>query len=266
MVHPDLRVQCRPNPLAVLAQRRVGAYLAAHRSVLLCKLNTICVKTCPRLKRQCGMQPTFGLSAPAPAFGATSPAFGLSQPTPAFGASPALGAPGGFGATTTTTFGAASAPAFGANPPAFGASPSFGGGNSQFASVCRHVVSQGYAVCPTAALASIAASPSAGFGGAGFGAASGTQVIPFTKTQDTDSSTSGGAKTTISFNHISAMKAYETKSPEELRWEDYQVPCRLKAQPVCISRNSSTKLASRATLAGGHPRSTGRQPASCARR
>ena len=63
----------------------------------------------------------------------------------------------------------------------------------------------------------------AGFGGGGFAVSNGTQVIPFTKTQDTDSSTSGGAKTTISFNHISAMKAYETKSPEELRWEDYQV-------------------------------------------
>ncbi len=67
----------------------------------------------------------------------------------------------------------------------------------------------------------------AGFAGAtGFGAATGTQLVPFTKTQDTDSSTSGsGAKTTISFNHISAMKAYESKSAEELRWEDYQVSC-----------------------------------------
>ena len=64
----------------------------------------------------------------------------------------------------------------------------------------------------------------AGFAGATtFGAAPGTQLVPFTKTQDTDSSTSGGPKTTISFNHISAMKPYESKSPEELRWEDYQV-------------------------------------------
>ena len=64
----------------------------------------------------------------------------------------------------------------------------------------------------------------AGFAGAtGFSAATGTQLVPFTKTQDTDSSTSGGTKTTISFNHISAMKAYEAKSAEELRWEDYQV-------------------------------------------
>lgn len=69
--------------------------------------------------------------------------------------------------------------------------------------------------------------------GAGFGAAAapfgstqataGTRATPFQKTQDTDAAAGAtGSKTVVFFNHISAMKAYENKSAEELRWEDYQ--------------------------------------------
>jgi hypothetical protein len=47
--------------------------------------------------------------------------------------------------------------------------------------------------------------------------------VPYQKTQEIDSSTSGGAKQTIYFNSISAMPQYTGKSPEELRWEDYKV-------------------------------------------
>lgn len=67
----------------------------------------------------------------------------------------------------------------------------------------------------------------AGFGAGGFGqAATGTRAVPYTKTIDQDqSSTSSttGQKQTVHLNSISAMKQYEGKSPEELRWEDYQV-------------------------------------------
>lgn len=47
--------------------------------------------------------------------------------------------------------------------------------------------------------------------------------MPYSKTTDQDQSTaSGGTKQTVHLNSISAMKQYEGKSPEELRWEDYQ--------------------------------------------
>lgn len=68
----------------------------------------------------------------------------------------------------------------------------------------------------------------AAFGGGGFGggaAATGTGQVPYSKTTDQDGSTpgAGGAKQTVHLNSISAMKPYEGKSPEELRWEDYSV-------------------------------------------
>jgi hypothetical protein len=67
----------------------------------------------------------------------------------------------------------------------------------------------------------------AGFGAAAapFGGAvtSGTRAVQFQKTQDTDAAAGAtGSKTLVYFNHICAMKAYENKSAEELRWEDYQ--------------------------------------------
>ena len=69
--------------------------------------------------------------------------------------------------------------------------------------------------------------PRVGFSGAvaPFGSAvNGTRSIPFQKSPDTESTQGAtGSKTMSYFNHISAMKAYETKCPEELRWEDYQV-------------------------------------------
>ena len=55
--------------------------------------------------------------------------------------------------------------------------------------------------------------------------ATGTRAHQFQKTQDSDAGAagSGASKTVVYFNHICAMKPYENKSPEELRWEDYQV-------------------------------------------
>lgn len=47
--------------------------------------------------------------------------------------------------------------------------------------------------------------------------------MPFQKQAEADSSATGGAKTTVYYNSISAMPAYNSKSHEELRWEDYQV-------------------------------------------
>lgn len=64
----------------------------------------------------------------------------------------------------------------------------------------------------------------AGFGGAGAGfGGQGTRGVPWQKTQELDSSTTGGAKTTVFYNAITAMPQYAGKSVEELRWEDYQV-------------------------------------------
>lgn len=46
------------------------------------------------------------------------------------------------------------------------------------------------------------------------------------------STTSGGAKTTVYFNSISAMPAYQGKSVEELRFEDYQASPPLSGRSV----------------------------------
>ena len=70
----------------------------------------------------------------------------------------------------------------------------------------------------------------AGFGlggGSSFGG-QGTRGVPFQKQAEADTSATGGAKTTVYYNSISAMPAYNSKSHEELRWEDYQV-----APPPC---------------------------------
>ncbi|BDA43587.1 Nuclear pore complex protein Nup98-Nup96 [Coccomyxa sp. Obi] len=179
-------------------------------------------------------QPAFGASS-TPAFGASStPAFGSSG----FGATPApsFGSPNPFGAASQPLFGAASSPAFGGQPatPAFGASgtgfgstqPAFGGGfGAASTPTFGSASSPGAFGSATPAFgSSTPAFGAGGFGGA-FGApqgAVGTRAVPHQKTQDVDSSTSGGQKQTIFFNSISAMPQYQNKCPEELRWEDYQ--------------------------------------------
>lgn len=187
-------------------------------------------------------QPAFG--APAPAFGASTPAFGAA-PTPAFGASsaPAFGSTsfgakpaGGFGfgaASTPSAFGAASAPAFGASSSAFGAPSPFGGGGSTFGQSAPAFGAASTPAFGQAAPAFGAAAPAfgqqpaaGGFGtgqafGAPAGGGRGSRVAPWRKTQETDQS-STGTKTTVYFNSISCMPEYAGKSPEELRWEDYQ--------------------------------------------
>jgi hypothetical protein len=63
-----------------------------------------------------------------------------------------------------------------------------------------------------------------GAGGGAAPAGSGSRAVAYQKTQELDqSSSSGGAKTTVYFNSITAMPQYAGKSVEELRWEDYQV-------------------------------------------
>ena len=63
--------------------------------------------------------------------------------------------------------------------------------------------------------------------------------MPFQKQAEADTSATGGAKTTVYYNSISAMPAYNAKSHEELRWEDYQVhsllshPLRLMSTMLC---------------------------------
>jgi hypothetical protein len=50
----------------------------------------------------------------------------------------------------------------------------------------------------------------------------GSRVAPYQKHQDKDTSSStAGASTVVYYSSITAMPAYQTKSVEELRWEDY---------------------------------------------
>ena len=81
----------------------------------------------------------------------------------------------------------------------------------------------------------------AGFGlggGSSFGG-QGTRGVPFQKQQEQDSSgATGGAKQTVYYNSISAMPQYNSKSHEELRWEDYQVYVQPVTSPshfICVS-------------------------------
>ncbi|BBN00670.1 nuclear pore complex protein Nup98-Nup96 [Marchantia polymorpha subsp. ruderalis] len=169
-----------------------------------------------------GSQP-FG-STPS-AFGAASaPAFGTT-PTTAFGSSaPAFGASSApaFGATTSTPFGS-SAPAFGSNSvfgqtaSAFGASSSSAFGSSFGAPAASPFGA------PSGSAFGASASPS--FGATSFGASPfggqrvGSRVAAYAVTNDPDVGVGGQ---TGKFMSISAMAAYSSKSPEELRWEDYQ--------------------------------------------
>ncbi|KAH7302584.1 hypothetical protein KP509_23G078300 [Ceratopteris richardii] len=192
--------------------------------------------------------PAFGASS-MPAFGASStPAFGVSS-TPAFGVSstPAFGATStpGFGASSTPAFGALSTPAFGtsstpafgtASTPAFGASsapafgtsstslfggttPTFGQSSSAFGSTSV------FGSSPFGASTTPAFGSSPGFGTSTFGISSfgvqahGSRVSPYAATNDAEAGVSGQVGKLMS---ISAMPAYKNKSPEELRWEDYQ--------------------------------------------
>ncbi|CAM6098075.1 unnamed protein product [Calypogeia fissa] len=174
-------------------------------------------------------QPAFGsqpFGSTPPAFGATSsPAFG-STATPAFGTSstPAFGASStpAFGATTSSPFGS-SAPAFGStsvfgqSTPAFGASSSPAFGSTPFGSATT-------AFGAPQSGSAFGSTPTASFGATSFGASFGGQrvgsrVVPYAVTNDTDVGVGGQVG---KFMSISAMPAYNTKSPEELRWEDYQ--------------------------------------------
>ena len=172
-------------------------------------------------------QTAFGAQPAAPAFGAApAPAFGATA-APAFGGAPAFGAAAPAAPTFGAAFGASTgafgsaAPAFGATAsaaaPAFGAtttSPGFGGGAFG---------------APAAAASSPFGAPqqsnvfgAATGGSPGFGQpAMGTRNVAFAKHQEKETS-STGATSYSSYVTITAMPAYNGKSTEELRWEDYQ--------------------------------------------
>jgi hypothetical protein len=74
----------------------------------------------------------------------------------------------------------------------------------------------------------------AGFGaGASSFGGQGTRGVAYAKTLEVDNSQSGGAKTNMNFNSITAMPAYAAKCVEELRWEDYQVWLRQDENMFC---------------------------------
>ncbi|TPX54026.1 hypothetical protein PhCBS80983_g06070 [Powellomyces hirtus] len=187
-----------------------------------------------------GAQPTAGFGAAPSAFGAapqTGTMFGAApaattgfggfgaaaSAAPAasgfgsalsggFGAKPAASGFGGFGASAAPTigFGAAAAPATG-----FGAPSTFGAAPTQ------------------SAFGGAGASSSGMFGGGGFGAAgagaqtndtinNGTGAPPFQAAVEEDQA-NNGVRSKNYLQHCSAMIAYRNWSPEELRWQDYQM-------------------------------------------
>ena len=171
--------------------------------------------------------PTFGQPAATatPAFGQpagtqpTSFSFGQSTAPSAFGApKPATGGFGAFGAPTTTP--ATTAPSFGfgatstpAQPSTFGQAPAFGQSNTSFFGQ------------PAAS-----ATPAPAFGGAFGGAMAarptvtqGTATAPYAPFRDdiTPNETKPHAKSYEVHQSITAMPAYVSMSPEELRLQDY---------------------------------------------
>ena len=112
--------------------------------------------------------------------------------------------------------GGAATGGFGATPSAFGApapAPAFGAGGSSFgapASSSPFGAAGGASAFGSAAPAAAPAPPG-----------SGSRSTAYRKTQDTDASSTGGAKTIVFFDTIVAQPAYAGRSTEELRWEDY---------------------------------------------
>ena len=243
----------------------------------------------------------FGQPAPAPAFGggfsAPAPApstgmFGAPAPASAFGAPAPTGSffgqtssttntgglfgssTGGFGTQTSSTFGGAPAPAFGApaggglfgSAPAptgggiFGSTPApapFGSpapapfGGSTFGSPAPAAFG---APAPGGLFGSPAPAP--GMFGApapGVPGAGGTRGTPFSVTPKSDGSTS------INFQSISAMAPYESKSFEELRFEDYSLGNRGSANTTPTASNTSsffggpTSAPAGGSIFGGNP-------------
>ncbi|MCO5578218.1 hypothetical protein L7F22_032056 [Adiantum nelumboides] len=178
--------------------------------------------------------PSFGASS-APAFGAaTTPAFGASS-APAFGASTAPA----FGASSAPAFGASSTPLFGSTTPAFGQStPAFGSSATPAfgsTSVFGAAGSSPFGASTTPAFGSSPTFGSSTFTSPSFGAqASGSKGTSYVATTDAEAGVSGQIGKLMS---ICAMPAYKNKSPEELRWEDYQAgdkggPSPLSQQPT----------------------------------
>lgn len=212
-------------------------------------------------------QPSFGspsFGSTVPAFGASTPAFGsapFGSTTPAFGASstPAFGASTtpAFGASATPAFGASSAPAFGASStPAFGTAstslfgsttPAFGQSASAFGSTTTpafgstSVFGSGGGASPFGASTTPAFGSSPSFGTSTFATSSfggqqrpGSRATSYAATNDAEAGVSGQIGKLMS---ISAMPNYKNRSPEELRWEDYQAgdkggPSSLVQQPA----------------------------------
>lgn len=80
----------------------------------------------------------------------------------------------------------------------------------------------------------------------------GTRTVPWQKTPETEGT--GSQRTTVNYVTISCMQPYQSKSPEELRWEDYQVRVPLPAShmlQVCSSCRAQDETLS-AILQGSH--------------
>lgn len=153
--------------------------------------------------------PAFGVSS-APAFGASStPAFGATS-APVFGASSAPSAPT-FGTSSTSLFGSTS---FGSSStPAFGSTSVFGSGSGASPFGASSTPAFGTGSSPAFGSSTFTSSP--------FGTQqrAGSRATAYTVTNDVEAGVSGQAGKLMC---ISAMPAFKNKSPEELRWEDYQ--------------------------------------------
>eukprot|EP00249_Psilotum_nudum_P023544 c28918_g1_i2 orf=482-3577(-) len=204
-------------------------------------------------------QPAFGSqpfgSTTSTLFGSSTPAFG-STPSPAFGSSTPA-----FGASSTPAFGASSTPAFGASStPAFGATALFGSGTSVFgqstpafaatstpAFGSTSVFGSGSAASPFSVqnAPAFSSTPPLTFGSAGTpfsGQRGGSRAVPYAVTNDADAGVSGQIGKLMT---ISAMPAYKNKSPEELRWEDYQAGD--KGGPSTVGQLPATGIFGQAT-------------------
>eukprot|EP00850_Spirogloea_muscicola_P003561 SM000014S00349 [mRNA] locus=s14:832041:845743:- [translate_table: standard] len=161
-----------------------------------------------------GAAPAFGATVQTPAFGTGTTSFG--SPQQSFGGSPG-GAPSAFGTPASSAvpaFGAFGATSSSVAAPIFGTTSVFGGGASTTSPF-------GQQSTPAFGSAATSAFGTTSFGAVPFGGTGrpGSRAQLYATTNDADSGTGAQAGKFIS---ISAMPAYKLKSPEELRWEDYQ--------------------------------------------
>ncbi|KAH9492375.1 Nuclear pore complex protein Nup98-Nup96 [Bulinus truncatus] len=151
----------------------------------------------------------------------SSTGFGQQQNTGAFsfGSGTGSSTPGGlFGAASQTGTGTSSLFSSPATGTGFGAKPGFSG----FGSTPSQTNTGGLFGTTTGATPSLFSAGTSAFGSVG-GASGGGTTIPFNPPNGQDTMMKSGITTNISTRHqcVTAMKEYENKSLEELRFEDY---------------------------------------------